>query len=295
MPHRLVSFAILLFWLVAAVALFQRDILPDLVLGPPPDLRTVTQAREPDKITRWSILIADPAGRQPYRPIGQVQSKSMKRVDGSAQWRSDAWFDGLELLGRNRPAGTDLTEGTGTVPEAEMVLVQSVVDVDAGGNLFHMRTSMRGLGETEEVLSIEGHLEGNEIEFQVNSPLPMLRGTRRVPYTARGIVEDPLSPLDRIPNLRLGQRWESRMASPLTGAVNEVKSEVTGHEVISWNNDVVKTLVVVNRVPPISYKTWVRPDDGLVLRQEVPYPLARLMLERTPQTTPVVLPQERPR
>ena len=45
MPHRLVCVAILLFWSVAAVALFSRDILPDLLIGTPPDLRTVSKTQ----------------------------------------------------------------------------------------------------------------------------------------------------------------------------------------------------------------------------------------------------------
>ena len=44
MPHRLVSLTILVFWAVAAAALFVRDVLPDLIVGPPPDLRDVAHA-----------------------------------------------------------------------------------------------------------------------------------------------------------------------------------------------------------------------------------------------------------
>src|SRR5262245_5357632 len=123
MPHRFISLAILLFWLASAVALFRRDILPDLVVGPPPDLRTVTQARDPAQTTRWSILIGDPKGHQPLRPIGQVQSRSIKRVDGSSQWRSDSWFDGLELLGQRRPGSEESGQGGPAVPANEIVLV----------------------------------------------------------------------------------------------------------------------------------------------------------------------------
>ncbi|MFO0958053.1 MAG: hypothetical protein U0800_11595 [Isosphaeraceae bacterium] len=300
MPHRLVCLAILVLWLGSVVALFRRDILPGLILGPPPDLRTVTQSAPETKPTRWAIIISDPAARQPYRPIGQIVSHSLKRIDGSAQWSSEAWFDAAELVGH----GQSLFPGAvGDLPDSELqpegeghdyLFIQSVVEVDSVGNLFHLRTTLRGQGDSEDLVTIEGHLVDNELEIQTNSPMAMLRSTRRLPYRSRGLVENPLSPMDRLPGLKIGQRWETRMANPLTGGAQEAKSEVVASEVIPWNNDVVRCLVVVTRVPPLSYKTWVRPDDGLVLRQEVPYPLARLMLERLNESavtiTPGVLP-----
>ena len=48
-----------------------------------------------------------------------------------------------------------------------------------------------------------------------------------------------------------------------------------------WDNTVVTTLEVVQHLTPISARTWVRPD-GLVLRQEMPFPLVKLILERLP-------------
>ena len=39
------------------------------------------------------------------------------------------------------------------------------------------------------------------------------------------------------------------------------------------------TLEVVHHMTPFAARTWVRPD-GLVLRQEVPFPFVKLVLER---------------
>src|SRR5262245_45024514 len=59
MPHRAICVAILIFWAFAAVSLFTRDLLPDLVVGPPPDMRTVTRAGDVPRPTKWSILVDD--------------------------------------------------------------------------------------------------------------------------------------------------------------------------------------------------------------------------------------------
>lgn len=298
MPPRLACLAILVLWLGAAIALFQRDVLPGLMLGPPPDLRTITQAAPESTPVRWAIVIADPNARQTYRPIGQIVSKSLRRVDGSVQWSSEAWFDAFELVGRRQGLFPSETDPAGEAPTTgeghDFLFTHSIVDVDSVGNLFHMRTSMRGQGEAEDLVTIEGRLVDNELEVQTHSPFSLLESTRRLPYRTRGIVENPFAPIDRLPGLRLGQRWETRMANPLTGGAQEATSEVTAWEVVPWNGDLIKCLVVVTRVPPLSYKTWVRPDDGMVVRQEIPYPLAPLMLERLDESaatiTPGVLP-----
>ena len=43
----------------------------------------------------------------------------------------------------------------------------------------------------------------------------------------------------------------------------------------------VPVFVVVSRMAPFSARTWAR-QDGLVLRQEVPFPVVKRVLERHP-------------
>ena len=96
------------------------------------------------------------------------------------------------------------------------------------------------------------------------------------------MVQNSLGPLDRMPGLQVGQRWESRVVSPLhrTGRAGAGRGRAQerdhlgrqpGHDPRSRD-----------AMPPVSVRTWVRPD-GLVLRQEVPFPFVRLVLERLPQ------------
>ena len=42
------------------------------------------------------------------------------------------------------------------------------------------------------------------------------------------------------------------------------------------------TFEVVQHMGPLSMQTWVR-TDGVILRQEVPFPFVRLVLERRPE------------
>jgi hypothetical protein len=89
--------------------------------------------------------------------------------------------------------------------------------------------------------------------------------------------------MDRLPGLHVGQRWESRVINPFTRQVESVRVEVTRRGLIHWEGNPVRTFEVVHKTSPFSMKTWVR-TDGVILRQEIPLPFVRLVLERRPDT-----------
>jgi hypothetical protein len=272
MPHRILSLAILAAWAWAAVALFRRDVLPDLLVGPPPDLRSVARAEgEPDRPSRWIIQVVDDGKEQQPRPVGQVDTIYHRARDGWYRMESLAWFDSAELL-----AGTPLAAAG-----RERIEIRSVLEVDPSGNLDALRAAVHLDDQGRDLVVITGAVKGNELEVNIQGAVPLLAGTRRFPYQPRELVQNDLGPLDRMPGLQVGQRWVTRMVSPLTGRVERVEVSVERRRLITWDAAPVSTLEVVTRTPLISARTWVRPD-GLVLRQELPFPLVRLVLERLP-------------
>src|SRR3954466_964546 len=98
MPHRLVSLAILIAWARAATALFTRDVLPDLILGPPPDLGSVTRPGIVHETTRWTLQVEERLAPGTYRSVGQVETTFDRKRDGDVQMTSDAEFDTEGLL-----------------------------------------------------------------------------------------------------------------------------------------------------------------------------------------------------
>jgi hypothetical protein len=271
MPNRLVSVAILVGWAYASVGLFTKDILPNLLIGAPPDLRTIARAEgAATGPTRWSILVSDDDGIN-YRSIGQVQTESRWTRDGWCRLASLAWFDAGGLL-----KGTPLAS-----TQDEQVEVRGVYDVDASGNLDGFRASVRLRGMTQDMVVLAGQVRQNSLTITATGPLPMLNWTRRFPYQPREMVQNELGPLDRMPGIQVGQRWESRVVSPLTGRVERAQVSVEGTRVITWDGNPVTTLEVVTRMPPWTSRTWIQPD-GLVLRQEVPFPFTKVQLERLP-------------
>jgi hypothetical protein len=95
-----------------------------------------------------------------------------------------------------------------------------------------------------------------------------------------------LGPIDRLPGLHVGQRWESRVVNPFSGQVERVRVEVARRGLIHWEGNPVTTFEVVQHMGPLLMRTWAR-TDGVILRHEVPFPFVRLVLERRPESDSV--------
>lgn len=277
MPHRLVSLTILLAWAVVASSLLVRDVLPDLLAGPPPDLRDLAQAARPPGPTSWTILVDD-RPTEPgdgLRAVGRVTTRTLRQVDGHVRFVSDAWVDAGDLL-RGSPLAA--AESTG-----DRLQIRSLIDVDASGNLYQLRSAVRAEGDPTELLIIEGHPERDAIAIRAYGPSMLFTWTKRFPYQARGLVQNSLGPIDKLPGLHVGQRWESRIVSPLTGRVEVVRAEVARRNVlIHWGEQPVPCFELVTRANGLTARTWARMTDGLVIRQEVPLLFVRLVLDREP-------------
>ena len=272
MPPRSVCLVILLYWVVASSSLIRRDVLPELGFVRPPDLRAIAQADERTGPTRWSVEVIDnPLTPEVRRPIGQAVTEVARRLDGWVTLSSRIWFDAGGLL-----RGTSFSNR-----EAVQLEVRSESRVDPSGNLHSFRMNVKDLSSPDELVHVEGDLINREMHVKATGPLPILNQTRVIPYEPRGLMQNSLSPFDRLPGLQVGQRWETRMVSPLTGRIESVRAEVVRRLPIHWDKAPVQAFEVVHQMTPLASRTWVRPD-GLVLRQEVPFPFVKLILERLP-------------
>ena len=64
MPSRLMSLLILIYWSIAAFCLLNWDVLPELTMGYPPDLRAIAFASESDQ----AGAVEHPGDRRPGYP-----------------------------------------------------------------------------------------------------------------------------------------------------------------------------------------------------------------------------------
>ena len=272
MPPRLACLAILLYWAIAASSLIRRDVLPELRFVNPPDLRSVARAGGENGPTHWNVLVADDAHpSQSGRTVGTAITESVRSADGWVRMASRVRLDSGGLL-----------RGTSVDARSNVEMkIDSTCTIDATGNLHSFRATVRTADDSSPVLKVEGRLKGQAIEVTTHGPLPILNQTRTIPYQPRSLVQNALDPFDQLPGLQVGQHWETRVVNPLNGQVQAVRVDVPRKTVIHWGKDPVTVLEVVQHMMPFSARTWVRPD-GLVLRQEVPFPFVKLVLERVP-------------
>jgi hypothetical protein len=282
MPPRLVCVAILLYWVVAASSLIRRDLLPELRFARPPDLLSIARAVRSTGPSRWSVLVIDdPANPDIRRSVGEAVNHSVRQHDGAVLMSSRVRFDSGGLL-----------RGTAFASKGHVELeISSTCQIDRKGNLRSFSATVRSEADPQEALRIEGRLNarGDALEVVARGPLPFMNQSRTIPYQERSLVQNAMEPFDYLPGLQVGQRWESRSINPLNGRIEPVRVEVARKTVIHWDNHPVTTLEVVQHMTPLAAKTWVR-SDGLVLRQEVPVPLVKLVLERQPEPEDAVHP-----
>jgi hypothetical protein len=280
MPSRFVSLAILIYWSVAAFCLLTWDVLPELTLGNPPDLRAIAFAGDPARPIRWSIqVIDDPKVPEVRRTVGEAVTASSPQPDGWYLLTNRVDFDAADLL-----------SGTPFATKTHIRLgIDSHYHVDPSGNLQSFELLVRSREFGDDLIQVKGQLKGKRMEIVSQGPMPVLNQKLAFEYEPRSVVHDVLGPLDRLPGLHVGQRWETRLINPFSGQVDRVKSQVSRRTLIHWDGNPVTTFEVVQQMSPFSMRAWVRPD-GVVLRQEVPLPFVRLVLERQGEQSPSSVP-----
>jgi hypothetical protein len=270
MPSRLVSLTILIYWSIAVFCLLSWDVLPEFAQGYPPDLRSITYASNDSKPVHWSLQVIDnPKDPDVRRTVGEAVTSSWRRPNGWFEIDSKVEFDAGGLL-------------KGTLFAARMSMpieIQSLYHVEPSGNLRSFDINVRSRDSSERLVNIRGDVEHGKMNIVSHGPVPLLNQRWTFDYEARSVVQNALGPLDRLPGLHVGQKWETRVVNPFTGQVDRARVEVARQTLIPWNGNPVPTFEVVQHLAPLSMRTWVT-LEGLVLRQEVPFPFVRLVLER---------------
>ncbi len=259
MPNRYAALAISTFWLVMMTLLVQRDVLPQWRINQRLDLRAVSKAvREPESI-RWAVLHED-------QRIGSAVTEWLRKPGGWLEYRSQLELQKFPFLSQLF-AGPLLNGG---------IRWQSSFHISPDGNLHHFLVEAF-VGDAKPFIAVNGRLAGEVMKMHFRSGT--ISHEEKFFYEPHSMLATTMGPIDRLPNLSLGQQWQYRVMNPITHSTDAVRCEVIGEKVITWRGDPVPTYVVEQHYGQIRGRSWVA-RDGSVLRQEVPLGHSPLVLEK---------------
>jgi hypothetical protein len=250
MPNRWLALGISAFWVVMMALLLERDVLPRWKLIHRPNFRAVLQAQEQPEPVRWAVM-------QGEDRVGTALTEWVKRDDGWAEFRGEIEIKELSVS----PALTALA-GPGALRW------QSSLHIAPDGNLHHFDIQVFW-GDPKPAMTVHGKLDGDIMKILFRSG--GFTHEEQFYYEPQSLVMTSLAPIDKLPNLSVGQTWQHHVTNPIPmlGGSEAVRCEVTGEHVITWRGEPTPTFVVEQNYGLMRARCWVA-HDGTVLRQEVP-------------------------
>ena len=298
MPSRPVVVLILAFWTATLGFVFYRDLWPRLAAsGPPPIAVDLADEASQFVPVRWTVLRGD-------EKVGRLTTR-MAYVDADDTFAFTHKYSQVQFdFSGARVVIPDLTTTT-RVTRAGTLREQSLE-----GKLV-VQLERRASGEAtydtlaEARVKVEGRVENGVFVGRCDLVSPLFTVSRDldpVPVPD-GQALSPLQPLNRIANIRPGQRWVVHEVDPLGEALAALFQEQLGkhgfglperkrealiaevqptQQSLVWGKgrDEVSCWVIEYRGDEARARTWVRVSDGKVLRQEAFGMGERIALER---------------
>jgi len=289
MPSRPTIVAVVLFWLATVGWVGYRDVWPRLTASGPPPVE-VELGDEASQLVpvRWNVLRGGQrVGRLTTRMTYQDADDTFRLTHQYANLTFD--FGSARVVFPEVTLTTRVTRG-GALREQGMV----------GRVQIQRRIGDEFVSVGEGRAVVEGEVRDGLFHSRCDIDSPLLKVKRDldpVPVPD-GQALSPLQPVGRITNVRAGQRWVVHEINPLHDAMSSLLKGVVGlpeekreafvatvgdrPEPLAWGRDKAEVLcwVIDYRAGESRVRTWVRADDGRVLRQEASRDGETLALER---------------
>jgi hypothetical protein len=299
MPSRHYILATLAFWGASMVWLFHREIWPRLRAGEPPPfiIDLTTEAQRSAQHTLWTIHRGDtrigtartsieyedrePRFKDSYKFISEIGRLAIGRI-GPLE------ITGKELLGIYRVT----REG-----ELREIRISGKIEMQGVGLLANLKASadlhMAGEVVGQQFVPTNNYIDigGSKQELHLDP----------VEFASHGSVLNPLHPVNRVAGLRRGQHWLIPLVDPLADSLAALARKDPAFEflvkrreglallqaevlnetrTLPYRDHEVSCLIIEYRGDDMTAHTWVREDDGLVLRQEASLWGEELRLDR---------------
>jgi hypothetical protein len=287
MASRIYCVAVIVFWLATMTWLVVVKVAPALRRGESPDHHLASVERMQDALpVLWDM-------KWNYHPVGWAANRAARRSDGGSIIQSRVQFGEIQTLA-DLPVGLRLLVDKLVGATNTLALRLDNTTQLSPNREFELLDSSVRLNDdplAAPFIRIQGTVENNRLALQFWVGAQEAPTSKVVPIPPQSLVSDEISPRGFMPNLRLHQEWTTYQVSPLPppGVQKVVTAKVEHYEPIAWNGTVTDTLVVVYRedagagswaADEYLGRLWVRPADGMVIKQEVILLGARLTFVR---------------
>ena len=279
MSIRLYQIMVFGFWLSTVTWLLATKVMPVLHRGEPPNHHAATALHLLDELPviwdmKWNFHTVGWAANHVVKtPEGELELLSRLQF---TDWpktaaKSSSWL--LEQLAdwgnREGHINLQLTNRSLLDPDYQLKRLDSSIYLGTGASTG-----------SDPWMQIQGEVEEDNLElsFQLGN---RVIGQRTIPLRPHSLVSSEISPHGYMPRLRIRQRWTTYQVSPFrppTSPQGTIVATVERYDPMIWNSQLVETLLVVYRKDEGSGsrsadeyvgRLWVRPDTGMVLKQEI--------------------------
>ncbi len=270
-PARLwFNLAVVALWLTSMGWLVKEKVLPPLLLGDPPDYRTVVKARREEERVGWAMTWND-------RPLGWAITLTKPLPHDLTEFRTRVHFDRLPIDDQIAKWSRSWL-GTGDELKQEIHLdADNLAVFDPMYGLSRFESSVC-FPPSPPLLKVQGTIDGAKMHVVLR--YGELAQDRDFPAPNRQMLEDALSPQTRLPGLRQGQKWTVELYSPWSTVERPteiLEATVEGRELLMIDARLVDAWLVVYRNDAGSRaagdeqpraRLWVD-ADGTVWKQQV--------------------------
>lgn len=283
MGTRVFNTVVIGMWLATTSWLLVAKVLPPLMVGEPPNYRTIISADQHKQKPPicWSIRWND-------RPLGWAASDIVHPPDGMTEFHNRVFLNDLPLIEMLPPLVSALVKPVFTPNENVNLDARNRMAIDPLGRLTSFDTHVH-LASIRDAIRIEGNVEGSKLKLMFRLGDISEPSERYLPSDA--LVTDEFSPQGYLPGLRVGQTWTMPSYSPFrpsSDPMEILQATVERIEDIHWNGNTVEAFLVEYRADPgaglmtvgeTRGRLWVR-SDGLVMRQEISVMNTKLLFTR---------------
>ncbi|MEK6270700.1 MAG: hypothetical protein N2B57_08100 [Planctomycetales bacterium] len=290
MSIRFYQVAVVCFWISTTTWLLLTKVMPVLYRGEPPNHHAATVSQLIDNLpVIWDL-------KWNFHSVGWAANHVVQSPEGQ-----------LELLSRLQFSDWPKADAA----TSSWILEQLSNWGGHSGNLYLQLTNRSLLDENHQLkelkssiylveepkakdapwMEIQGTVDGNTLMLSFHLGDRML-GERSIPLRPHSLISSEISPHGYMPRLRIRQSWTTYQISPLrppTSPQGTIVATVERYDPMIWNGRLVETLLVVYRKDEGSGsrsadeylgRLWVRPDNGMVLKQEIILLGSRFTLQR---------------